>query len=106
MNWAPYSPREPKSQNTGISRTTKISRYEAWTIAFFRGGLPAMGAFTMGSRKLLLLVMILGLSQAINAQSPNYGVGRTPTAEEIRKMDIAISPTGKELPEGRGTAVE
>ncbi len=65
-----------------------------------------MGAFTMGSRKLLLLVMILGLSQIGRAQSPTYGVGRTPTAEEIRKWDIAIGPDGKELPPGHGTATE
>jgi cytochrome c len=41
-----------------------------------------------------------------SAQSPTYGVGRTPTAEEIRAWDISISPTGKELPPGRGTAKE
>jgi S-disulfanyl-L-cysteine oxidoreductase SoxD len=40
------------------------------------------------------------------AQSPTYGVGRTPTAEELRRMDIAISPEGDELPAGRGTAKE
>ena len=38
------------------------------------------------------------------AQSPTYGVGRTPTAEELRRMDISISRTGEELPPGRGTA--
>jgi len=65
-----------------------------------------MGAFTMDSRKLLLLVLILGLSQISRAQSPTYGVGRTPTAEEIRKLDISIGPDGKELPPGSGTAKE
>ena len=60
----------------------------------------------MGSRKLLLLVMILGLSQIGKAQSPTYGVGRTPTAEEIRAWDISIGPDGKELPPGHGTAKE
>ena len=40
------------------------------------------------------------------AQSPKYGVGRPPTAEELKAWDIAISPDGKELPEGRGTAVD
>jgi S-disulfanyl-L-cysteine oxidoreductase SoxD len=65
-----------------------------------------MGAFTMDWRKLLLMVMILGLSQISKAQSPTYGVGRTPTAEEIRKWDISIGPEGKELPPGHGTAVE
>jgi cytochrome c len=38
------------------------------------------------------------------AQSPTYGVGRTPTAEEIRAWDISVGPTGAELPPGRGTA--
>ena len=52
----------------------------------------------------LLLGSFLG-SPAI-AQSPTYGVGRTPTAEEIRRMDISIGPTGEELPPGRGTAKE
>jgi hypothetical protein len=65
-----------------------------------------MGAFPMGSRKLLLLVLILGLSQISKAQSPTYGVGRTPTAEEIHKLDISIGPDGKELPPGSGTAVQ
>jgi cytochrome c len=50
--------------------------------------------------------MVLGMCQVASAQSPIYGVGRTPTAEEIRAWDIAISPTGKELPPGTGTAKE
>ena len=61
-----------------------------------------MGACTMGTSRLLLLVMILGAS--VSAQSPTYHLGRTPTAEEIRAWDISISPTGQELPPGRGTA--
>jgi mono/diheme cytochrome c family protein len=65
-----------------------------------------MGAFTMRFLRLLLLVMILGLCHIGWAQSPTYGLGRTPSAEEIRAWDIAISPTGKELPTGRGTAKE
>ena len=52
----------------------------------------------------LPLVMLLGGSAL--AQSPTYGVGRTPTAEEIRAWDISISPTGEELPPGRGTVEE
>jgi len=71
----------------------------------------------MGSRKMLearnplkvvtipLLLGSLVGSPAI-AQSPTYGVGRTPTAEEIRRMDISVGPTGEELPPGRGTAKE
>ena len=62
----------------------------------------------MGSRRILLLaallVTILALSATARAQSPTYGVGRTPTAEEIRAWDISISPDGKELPPGHGNA--
>ena len=54
--------------------------------------------------RFLLLGSLVG-SPAI-AQSPTYGVGRTPTAEELRRMDISIGPTGEELPPGRGTAKE
>ena len=53
---------------------------------------------------LLACVMLLGGSAM--AQGPTYGVGRTPTPEEIRDWDISISPTGEELPPGRGTAEE
>ena len=63
-----------------------------------------MGAFTMGWLRPLALLMLAG-STAL-AQSPTYGVGRTPTDEEIRAWDISISPTGEELPSGRGTATE
>ena len=53
-----------------------------------------------------LVVTMFGVAQIAMAQSPTYGVGRTPTAEELRAWDISISPTGKELPPGRGTAKE
>ena len=60
----------------------------------------------MGSRKFVALVIFLGLSQIAQAQSPTYGVGRAPTAEEMRAWDISISPDGKGLPPGHGTAAE
>ena len=63
-----------------------------------------MGAFTMRLLRLLSFLMLLGDSAL--AQSLTYGVGRTPSAEEIRAWDISISPTGEELPPGRGTAKE
>ena len=67
----------------------------------------------MGSRNVrnpleVVTVLLLGGlagSPAI-AQSPTYGLGRTPTAEELRRMDISIAPTGDELPQGTGTAKE
>jgi S-disulfanyl-L-cysteine oxidoreductase SoxD len=63
-----------------------------------------MGAFTM--RLLRLLPFVLFLECVVLTQSSPYGVGRTPTPEEIRAWDISISPTGTELPQGHGTANE
>jgi S-disulfanyl-L-cysteine oxidoreductase SoxD len=60
----------------------------------------------MGWRNLLLLIAALGLAQVTGAQSPKYGIGRAPTAEEIRAWDISIGPDGKELPPGHGTPAE
>src|SRR5689334_8710152 len=60
----------------------------------------------MGSLRLATLLPLLLLASPALAQSPTYGVGRTPTAEEIRHLDISIGPTGEELPPGRGTAKE
>jgi hypothetical protein len=66
----------------------------------------------MGSLRLrvvtiaLLTIVLLLASPAFAQSSPPYGVGRAPTAEEIRALDISIGPTGEELPPGRGTAKE
>ena len=63
----------------------------------------------MGSLRLVAIVLLLGSflgSSAFAQSSPTYGVGRAPTAEEIRALDISIGPTGEELPVGRGTAKE
>src|SRR5262245_21634817 len=63
----------------------------------------------MGSLRLVTIALPLGvllLGAPAFAQSPTYGVGRTPTADEIRRMDISIGETGEELPPGRGTAKE
>jgi cytochrome c len=54
----------------------------------------------------VLAVAVLALCPPAWTQSPTYKLGRSPTAEEIRSQDIAISPTGKELPAGQGTAKE
>src|SRR5437588_611061 len=64
----------------------------------------------MDSRKLLLIfvafIAMLALCLVAVAQSPTYGLGKTPSTEEIRSWDIAISPDGKELPQGSGSAKE
>ena len=63
-----------------------------------------MEASTMGMLRVLPLVLLMGVPAL--AQGPTYGVGRTPTADEIRAWDISVGPTGEELPPGRGTAKE
>src|SRR5262245_9859704 len=63
-----------------------------------------MGSLRLAAIGLLTIVPLVG-SPAF-AQSPTYGIGRTPSAAEIRALDISIGPTGEELPAGRGTAKE
>jgi S-disulfanyl-L-cysteine oxidoreductase SoxD len=58
------------------------------------------------SFSLLAVVITLSAYVAALAQGPPYQLGRTPSAEEIKARDIAISPDGKELPAGSGTAKE
>src|SRR5437868_15162671 len=62
----------------------------------------------MGTRRVFLIAFAFALVIGVSAlaQGPTYGVGRTPTAEEIRALDISIGPTGEELPPGKGTAKE
>ena len=55
---------------------------------------------------LIAAALAILASVAVQAQGPTYQLGRVPSAEEIKARDIAISPEGKELPPGRGTAVE
>ena len=58
----------------------------------------------MALLRVLSLAATMGAS--VLAQSSTYGVGRTPTAEEIRAWDISIGPAGDELPPGQGTVRE
>jgi len=60
----------------------------------------------MGSRRVLPIAFALLMSLPVWAQGPPYGIGRTPSAEEIRARDISIGPTGEELPQGKGSAKE
>jgi S-disulfanyl-L-cysteine oxidoreductase SoxD len=60
----------------------------------------------MGFPRLLRVTTILAICPIAWTQSPTYGLGKAPSAEEIRAWDITISPTGKELPSGQGTAKE
>jgi cytochrome c len=48
-----------------------------------------------------------GTPQPVGPHLPaTFGIGRPATADEIRTLDIDVSPSGKGLPEGRGTVAE
>jgi len=55
--------------------------------------------------KLLVPVVAVAACVSAAAQTPDYkNVGRTPTAQEVQALDIAIGTDGKELPPGNGNA--
>jgi mono/diheme cytochrome c family protein len=55
---------------------------------------------------LRLVVLAVACTLSLLAQSPNYHVGRAATSDEIARRDISITPDGKGLPAGEGTAAE
>lgn len=63
-------------------------------------------SITRVSRNFLLPVVALLACGAAMAQTPDYKVGRPPTAEELRTWDNLVGAKGKELPIGSGSAVE
>jgi hypothetical protein len=70
---------------------------------------PAKAVFNCPPVRAGVSVVALGvvlMGTTALAQGPTFGVGRTPTPDEIRALDISISPNGAELPPGRGSAKE
>ena len=58
------------------------------------------------SSNLLTAAITLSACVTALAQGPTYQLGSTPSAEEIKARDTAISPDGRELPPGSGTVRE
>src|SRR4030081_3183181 len=54
----------------------------------------------------IALVCSASLSSASlgRAQSPTFGLGHAPKAEDLKAIDIEVTPDGKGLVPGRGTA--
>ena len=52
---------------------------------------------------IVVLLAVAGASP-VAAQLPTYGVGRPPTAEEVKAWDLTIPPDGQGLASGSGTA--
>lgn len=57
----------------------------------------------MRCSELIAAAIALSASATVLAQGPTYRLGTTPSAEEIKARDTAVSPRGKELPPGSGT---
>ena len=68
-------------------------------------GSPKLAAIGLAAIALLLGSPVL-VSPALAQSAPTYGLGRTPSAEEIRARDINIDSAGTELPPGHGTPKE
>ena len=75
-------------------------------MAFSLGRSTAMGAFRVRCSKLLTATIAVSASVTALAQGPTYRLGTTPSAEQIKARDTAVSPRGKELPPGSGNVVQ
>jgi len=60
----------------------------------------------MWTRNALVLAVVFAGAATLAAQSPRFGIGRPPTADEVRGLGAAIAPDGGGLPEGSGTVAE
>ena len=69
-------------------------------------GRTALYHSTISTCNFLLPVIALLACSTAMAQSPTYGVGRTPTAAELHEWDQVVGSDGKELPPGKGSAVD
>jgi mono/diheme cytochrome c family protein len=92
----------------GALRERRTSGQRAKGSRLFMSGQRAQGTglFRVIALCPLPLALIAVTAASALAQGPTFGIGRTPTAEEIRAWDISIGPTGEELPPGRGSAKE
>jgi len=59
---------------------------------------------TVRSASLAIAFTLLCSAARLGAQSPAFGLGHTPKAEELKSIDIDITPDGQGLPPGAGTA--
>ena len=63
-----------------------------------------MGTFIARCTRPLAAAILLSASVTALAQGPTYRLGTTPSEEEIKARDTAVSPDGGKLPPGSDTA--
>jgi S-disulfanyl-L-cysteine oxidoreductase SoxD len=54
-------------------------------------------------RSLALAAAAFAFAASVAVRAQEFGLGRTPTAEEVRRLDISIPPSGEGLPQASGT---
>jgi cytochrome c len=50
-----------------------------------------------------LAVSVVALAASVTVRTQEFGLGRAPTADEIRRVDMSIPPSGEGLPRASGT---
>src|ERR1700722_6929163 len=70
------------------------------------GALPRAGRSPMWSNGIALTVAAVLMTAPAYADSPQYHLGRTPTAAEIDAWNIDVLPNGQGLPPGHGSVTE
>src|SRR5574339_562773 len=97
---------------SGVCLLISFSRHTRESITSmpsFRGRSPVMAPFRMRCSAEIRICLALATLTVVSvmAQDRTYPeIGRTPTADEIKKWDIAIGPSGKELPPGSGNVMQ
>src|SRR5258706_14257977 len=52
------------------------------------------------------VIVAQAFDPAVSAQPATLGIGHTPTLEHLKQIDIDVTPDGKGLPPGSGTAAK
>jgi cytochrome c len=66
----------------------------------------ARSRFATASVILAAVLVVQAFRPAVSAQSPTFGVGRAPTPDQLKLIDIDVTPDGKGLLPGSGTAAK
>jgi S-disulfanyl-L-cysteine oxidoreductase SoxD len=69
-----------------------------------RPGTASSWSASLSGKRLAAQPIARAVAPAV-AQSPTFGLGRTPKAGDLKSIDIEVTPDGKGLAPGRGTAL-
>ena len=58
------------------------------------------------ARRRFAIAAAICVAQGLSAQSPTFGIGHPPNPAVLKQIDIDVTPDGKGLPRGSGTAAK